>query len=105
MRVRTPVTSKSVKAQIMRHQQSYHYLGQSWKEDTMWRYSAYTPIEPDPPIELYFIPILIGSGQPQMIKNERQYHVVPGWFSIIKGLFELSPECDCLLAGDTSKAC
>lgn len=71
----------------------------------MWRYSAYTPLNPDPPTtELYFIPIQIASGQPQMIKDGRQYQVVPGWLTVTMGSFELSPEFDCLLAADTSKA-
>lgn len=71
---------------------------------TMWRYCAYTLIDPDPPTELYFIPIQIVSGQPQMIRDRRQHQIVPGWYSVTRGPFELTPEFDCLLAGDASKA-
>ena len=70
----------------------------------MWRYLVYTPIDPYPPAELYFIPIRISSGQPQMIKDGRQYQVVPGWYTVTTGSFELTPEFDCLFAGNKSKA-
>ncbi|KAE8335704.1 hypothetical protein BDV24DRAFT_5048 [Aspergillus arachidicola] len=70
---------------------------------TMWRYSAYTPIDPVPRAEIYFIPIDITTGQPQIIQDGRQSQVVPGWFTVTLGAFELTPEFDCLLIGDISK--
>lgn len=71
---------------------------------TMWRYSAYSLIHPDPPTELYIIPIEIISGQPQIIKDGRQNQIVPGWYTVTIGAFEVTPQFDCLLAADISKA-
>lgn len=66
---------------------------------TLWRHSANTPVDPVPPAELYVIPINVVSGRPQMAQRGRIDMVVPGWYTVSIGAFELTPEFDCLFVG------